>query len=55
VWIDIERGAEAKHHLRNIFELNMMELFCARRMAEHKRVVYFDMKREMDRKEYKEK
>jgi hypothetical protein len=33
----------------------MMELFCARRMAEHKRVVYFDMKREMDRKEYKEK
>jgi hypothetical protein len=34
VWIDIERGVDAKHHLRNMVELNMMEEeFCARKMA----------------------
>jgi hypothetical protein len=56
VWIDTERGAEAKHHLRNMVELNMMEEeFRARRMAERKRAAYFAMKHEMDREEYKEK
>jgi hypothetical protein len=56
VWIDIERGAEAKHHLHNMIELNMMEEeFHARRMAEHKHAAYFAMKHEMGREEYKEK
>jgi hypothetical protein len=36
-------------------ELNMMEEFCAHRLAKHKRAAYFDMKREMDHEEYKEK
>jgi hypothetical protein len=27
VWIDIERGTEAKHYLHNMVELNMMEGF----------------------------
>jgi hypothetical protein len=41
VWIDIERGAVAKCHLRNMVELNMMEEFCGHRMAECKRAAYF--------------
>jgi hypothetical protein len=41
VWIDTERGEEAKNHLRHMVELNLMEEeFRARRM---------------DREEYKEK
>jgi hypothetical protein len=56
VWIDIERCAEVKCHLRNMVELNMMEEeLHTRRMAEHKRAAYFAMKREIDREEYKEK
>jgi hypothetical protein len=56
VWIDTERGAEVKHLLHNMVELNMMEEeFRARRMAKHKRAAYFAMKHEMDREEYKEK
>jgi hypothetical protein len=56
VWIDTERGAEAKHYLCNMVELNMMEEeFCARRMAERKRIAYFGMQREMAREEHKEK
>jgi hypothetical protein len=56
VWIDKERGAEAKHHLHNMIELNMMEKeFHAHRMAEHKHAAYFAMKHEMGREEYKEK
>jgi hypothetical protein len=39
VWIDTERGEETKCHLRNIVEQNMMEEFCARRMAERKRAL----------------
>jgi hypothetical protein len=47
---------EAKHYLRNMVELNMMEEeFCACRMAERKHAAYFTMQREMARKEYKEK
>jgi hypothetical protein len=41
VWIDTERGAELKHHLRNMIELNMMEEFPARRMVERKSTAYF--------------
>jgi hypothetical protein len=55
VWIDTERGAEAKRHLCNMVELNMMEEFPTHRMTECKRAAYFVMKREIDRKEYKEK
>jgi hypothetical protein len=51
-----QRGAEAKRHLRNMVELNMMEEeFHARRMAKRKCVTYFAMKLEMDCGEYKEK
>jgi hypothetical protein len=32
VWIDTERDADAKHYLRSMIELNMMEEFRARRM-----------------------
>jgi hypothetical protein len=56
VWIDIERGAEAKHYLCNMVELNMMEEeFRARRMAERKLAAYFTMQCEMAHEEYKEK
>jgi hypothetical protein len=56
VWIDIERGEEAKHHLCNVVELNMMEEeFHACRMAERKHAAHFAMKHEMDNEEYKEK
>jgi hypothetical protein len=52
VWIDTERGEEAKRYLRNIVELNMMEEeFHAHRMGECRRAAYFAM----DREEYKEK
>jgi hypothetical protein len=55
VWIDTERGEKVKHHLYNMVKLNMMEEFRAHRMEEHRRVDYFVMQHEMDRKEYKEK
>jgi hypothetical protein len=56
VWINTERGEEAKHHVHNMLELNMMEEeFRARRTAERKCTAYFVMKRVMDREEYKEK
>jgi hypothetical protein len=57
VWIDTERGAEAKCYLHNMVELNMMEEeeFRARRMAERKRAAYFAIQREMAHDEYKEK
>jgi hypothetical protein len=56
VWIDTERGEEAKNHLRRMMELNLMEKeFHARRMTERRRAVFFAMQREMDRGEYKEK
>jgi hypothetical protein len=56
VWIDIERGAEEKHYLRNMVELNMMEEeLRAHRMVEHKHAAYFAMQREMAHVEYKEK
>jgi hypothetical protein len=43
VWIDTERGAQAKSHLRNMIELNMMEEFRACRIVERKRAAYFVM------------
>jgi hypothetical protein len=56
VWIDMERGEEAKNHLRHMMDLNLMEEeFRARRTAEHRRAVFFARQREMDREEYKEK
>jgi hypothetical protein len=56
VWINTERGEKAKHHLRNMVQLNMMEEeFCARRMEERRRAAYFAMQREMNHEEYKEK
>jgi hypothetical protein len=55
VWIDIERGVEAKRYLCNMVELNMIEEFCAYRMAEHKRAAYLAMLHEMAHEEYKEK
>jgi hypothetical protein len=56
VWIDTERGEEAKNHLRRMVELNLMEEeFRARRTEEHRHVVFFASQREMDREEYKEK
>jgi hypothetical protein len=56
VWIDIERGEEAKNHLRRMVELNLMEEeFCARRTVERRHAVFFARQREMDREEYKEK
>jgi hypothetical protein len=46
VWIDTERGAEAKCYLHNMIELNMMEDdFHAHRMAERKRAAYFVIQR----------
>jgi hypothetical protein len=42
VWIDTERGEEAKNHIRRMVELNLMEEeFCARWTAERRRVVFF--------------
>jgi hypothetical protein len=56
VWIDTERGEEAKNHLRRIVELNLMEEeFHARRTAERRRAIFFARQREMDREEYKKK
>jgi hypothetical protein len=56
VWTDTERSAEAKHYLRNMVELNMMdEEFCACRIIERKCAAYFVMKCEMDGDAYKEK
>jgi hypothetical protein len=56
VWIDTEKGAEVKHYLHNMVELNMIEEeFHAHRMAECKRAAYFAMQREMKHEEYKEK
>jgi hypothetical protein len=56
VWIDIERDAEAKHYLRSMVELNMIEEeFRARRIEERRRAAFFSRQREMDRGEYKEK
>jgi hypothetical protein len=51
-----QRGEKAKHYLRNMVELNIMEeKFHARRMEEHRRAAYFTMQHEMDSEEYKEK
>jgi hypothetical protein len=56
VWIDTERGADAKHYLYNMVQLNMMEEeFHACRMEERKHAAYFAMQRKMKREEYKEK
>jgi hypothetical protein len=56
VWIDTKRGAEAKHYLYNMVELNMMEEeFHTRRMSGRKRATYFAIQLEMARDEYKEK
>jgi hypothetical protein len=56
VWIDMERGEEAKNHLRRMVKLNLMEEeFHACRTAEHRRAIFFASQREMDRDEYKEK
>jgi hypothetical protein len=56
VWIDTERGEEAKNHLHRMVELNLMEEeFCARRTTERRRAIFFTRQREMDREEYKEK
>jgi hypothetical protein len=56
VWIDTERGEEAKNHLRRMVELNLMEeKFRARRTVERRPAVFFARQREMDREEYKEK
>jgi hypothetical protein len=56
VWIDTERGEEAKNHLRRMVELNLMEEeFRASRKAEPRCVVFFTRQHEMDREEYKEK
>jgi hypothetical protein len=56
VWIDTKRDEDAKHHLRRMVELNLMEEeFHARRMAERRCDTYFAIHREMDRDEYKEK
>jgi hypothetical protein len=54
VWIDTERGVEVKCYLRNMVELNMMEVeFHVCRLVERKRAAYFAMKHEMPRVEYK--
>jgi hypothetical protein len=56
MWIDTERGTEAISYLCLMAQLNMMEeKFCTHRMEERQRSTYFAMRREMDRKEYKEK
>jgi hypothetical protein len=56
VWIDTERGEEAKNRLHRMVELNLMEEeFCARRTVERRHAAFFAMQREMDHEEYKEK
>jgi hypothetical protein len=56
VWINTERGEKAKHHMRNMVKLNMMEEeFRACRMEERRRAAYFTMQREMDHEKYKGK
>jgi hypothetical protein len=56
VWIDTKRGAEVKHYLHNMVELNMMEEeFHTRRMVERKCAAYFAMQREMAWEDYKDK
>jgi hypothetical protein len=56
VWIDTQRGEEAKHHLRRMVKLNLMEEeICICRIAERRRAIFFARQREMDREEYKEK
>jgi hypothetical protein len=56
VWIDTERGEEAKNHLHHMVELNLMEQeFRAHRTTEHMRAIFFASQREMDREEYKKK
>jgi hypothetical protein len=56
VWIDTERGEEAKNHLRRMVELNLMEEeFHARMTTERRCAVFFARQREMDHEEYKEK
>jgi hypothetical protein len=56
VWIDTERGEEAKNHLRRMVELNLMkEELHARRTVKRRRAIFFVRQREMDREEYKEK
>jgi hypothetical protein len=42
VWIDTERGEEAKNHLRCMVKLNLMEEeFRSRRTAERRRAIFF--------------
>jgi hypothetical protein len=53
VWIDTERDADAKHYLRSMVELNMMEEFRARRMEERRCAAFFARQHEMDHEEYK--
>jgi hypothetical protein len=56
VWIDTERGEEAKNHLRRMVELNLMkEEFHACRTTERRCAIFFARQREMGREEYKEK
>jgi hypothetical protein len=52
----MERGEEAKNHLRRMVELNLMgEKFRARRTMERRHVIFFARRREMDHEEYKTK
>jgi hypothetical protein len=56
VWIDTERDPEAKHYLRSMVELNMMEEeFRARRMERRRCAAFLARQCEMDHEEYKEK
>jgi hypothetical protein len=56
VWINTERGEQAKNHLRRMVELNLTEEeFRARRTAEHRHAPFLARQREMDHEEYKEK
>jgi hypothetical protein len=48
VLIDTVRGLEVMSYLYSIAQLNMMEEFHVRRIAERKRAAYFAMHREMD-------
>jgi hypothetical protein len=56
VWIDTERGEEAKNHLCRMVELNLMEVeFRACWTAEHRCAIFFARQHEVDHEEYKEK
>jgi hypothetical protein len=56
VWIDTERGEEAKNHLHRMVEFNLMkEEFRACMTVERRCAVFFVSQREMDHEEYKEK